>query len=67
MALADQGQAVPNGTQLKDSDEVVATVDVVAFSAASAGAAPAPSATGLPTFVSPNVGQASAVSTGGTP
>jgi hypothetical protein len=67
IALANQGQALTNGTQLKDSDEVIATVDVVAFSTASAGAAPAPSGTGAPPIVSPNVGQASAVSTGGTP
>ena len=67
MALANQGQTPVNGTQLKDSDEVVATIDVVAFSTAAAGAAPAPSTTGPTPIVSPNVGQASAVSTGGTP
>ena len=68
MVLAGQGaQTSPGGTQLKPDDDVAATVDIVAFSTAPAGAAPAPSATGATPIVSPNVGQASAVATGGTP
>ncbi|MEW6583865.1 MAG: type II secretion system protein GspM [Actinomycetota bacterium] len=54
------------GTQLKGKDEITATLDIVAFSTARPGAAPA--AGGVPGgIVSPNIGQASAVATGGTP
>jgi Type II secretion system (T2SS), protein M len=68
MALKGQGgQAGVTGAELKASDDVTATVDIVAFSTAAAGAAPASAATGATPFVSPNVGQASAVATGGTP
>jgi hypothetical protein len=67
MALEGQGsQTGVTGAELKAGDVVNATVDVVAFSTAAAGAAPASTSTGSTPFVSPHVGQASAA-TGGTP
>lgn len=68
MVLQGEGtQAGVTGAELKAGDNVIATIDVVAFSTATAGAAPASTATGSTPIVSPNVGQASAAATGGTP
>jgi len=67
MAAAVGAQSSPGTTQLKDGDDVMATIDIIAFSTASSGAAPAATSTDTRHIVSPNVGQASAVSTGGTP
>lgn len=67
MTVADGGSTPAAGTQLKDDDDVTATIDIVAFSTAPAGTVPAaPAGTAAP-IVSPNVGQASAVATGGKP
>lgn len=66
MVLAGQGgQAGVTGAELQAGDKVTATIDVIAFSTAAAGAAPASPSSGATPIVSPNVGQASA--TGGTP
>ena len=66
MNLATNDGTPGSGTQLKAEDKVLATIDVAAFSTPRPGAPGAPQVT-TPGIVSPHIGQASAVPTGGTP